>query len=85
MSIYFSSQFEKDRARIPPAVQKQLTDRLRIFAQNSADPLLRNHKLHGKYAGYRSINISGDIRAIFIVQEEVCVFLRIGTHSELFE
>lgn len=29
-------------------------------------PLLNNHSLTGKWRGYRSINITGDWRAIFV-------------------
>ena len=50
------------------------------------NPLLNNHYLGGEYEGCRSINITGDIRAIFYIkQNSDVVFINIGSHSELYE
>ena len=49
------------------------------------DPLLRNHPLTGELAGCHSINITGDIRAIYrIVDDEMYVYQMIGSHSQLY-
>lgn len=49
------------------------------------DPRLRVHPLKGNYAGYWSMNISGDFRALFLEQgDEVIIFALIGTHSQLY-
>lgn len=59
-----------------------------IFEEDPFHPLLNNHALKGEYLGYRSINITGDLRAIF--QEisegtyEFVEFAEIGTHSQLY-
>ena len=46
---------------------------------------LNNHALHGEYLGYRSINITGDLRAVYEIQDEKAVkFLFIDTHSNLY-
>jgi len=46
---------------------------------------LNNHPLKGKYADCRSINIGGDLRAVYkYTDENSCVFIKIGTHSELY-
>lgn len=49
-------------------------------------PMLRNHSLSGKYKGCRSINVSGDWRAIFREYKggAVIYFEMLGTHSELY-
>ncbi len=42
--------------------------------------------LHGPFEGYWSINISGNIRAIYKADDNnEIVFIRIGTHSELYK
>jgi len=47
---------------------------------------LRNHSLQGKYDGVRSITITGDFRAHYVILlEESRTFVAIGTHSELYE
>jgi mRNA-degrading endonuclease YafQ of YafQ-DinJ toxin-antitoxin module len=38
-----------------------------------------------KYLGYRSINITGDVRALYTVKEGALIlFVFIGTHSQLY-
>jgi len=47
-------------------------------------PLLNNHDVSKVYTGCRSINITGDYRAIFQDEGEIVIFITIGTHSELY-
>ncbi len=57
-----------------------------MFITNPFDPALHDHALHGPFEGCHSINISGDIRAIYKPKETGdVVFIRIGTHSELYK
>lgn len=85
MMLLFSSRFEKQREKLTKPTKHKLNERLRLFAQTPFDSLLENHPLHGKYAGCRSINITGDYRAIFYSENQntVC-FIAIGTHHSLF-
>ncbi|MEK7560609.1 MAG: type II toxin-antitoxin system mRNA interferase toxin, RelE/StbE family [Patescibacteria group bacterium] len=83
--IIFHRHFEKRYAKISSAQQKQVKERLSIFARNPFDAVLQNHSLHGKYQGYRSINISGDWRAVYKFREDgAMIFVDLGTHSELY-
>ena len=37
------------------------------------------------FTGYRSINITGDLRAVYkFINEEECIFVIIDTHSNLY-
>ena len=69
----------------PVWVQNKFEERVFLFLQNIYHPLLNNHVLGGKWIGHRSINITGDVRAVF---EEINTthieFVAIGTHSELY-
>lgn len=66
-------------------MQEQFDERLRLFLVNEKDPLLRLHPLRGKFGGYYSINVSGDLRALFYREgDEVVIFALIGTHSQLY-
>lgn len=50
------------------------------------DDLLNNHVLNGKYNGYRSINITGNIRLIYRkVDSQNYILYDIGTHPQLYE
>ncbi len=85
MTIRYSRTFVKQIAKQPKNVQKAFYARLRIFMDDPYDPLLRNHPLTGELAGCHSINITGDIRAIYrTVDDEMYVYQMIGSHSQLY-
>lgn len=53
--------------------------------QDPFHEILNNHSLKGKYKGYRSINISGDYRAIYsLIKEDTAYFIALDTHSSLY-
>ena len=76
--------FNKDYKKLIPKVKLQFKVRRDIFLQNPSSPILNDHSLHGEYDGYKSINITGDYRAIYYMRDDTAIFIRIGTHSELF-
>jgi mRNA interferase YafQ len=52
-------------------------------------PEWKDHPLKGEWAGYRECHIGGDFLLIYKVDEQagkggMIVFIRAGTHSELF-
>lgn len=66
-------------------MQHQFDERLKLFLSNPLDPRLRVHPLKGNYSGYWSINVSGDLRALYLKRgEEIIIFALIGTHSQLY-
>lgn len=85
MRIDFHTSFDKQFKKLPKKHQEQFKKRLVLFAQDKTDPILNNHRLNGRYANYRSINVNGDIRAVFIEHTPGHVeFAYIGTHSQLY-
>jgi len=85
MKLNFSRRFEKQRAKLAKSVKRNLNERLRLFVTDSFHPLLNNHLLHDPYSGCRSINVTGDYRAIYYHENLNTVrFITIGTHHELF-
>ena len=87
MEIKFTSKFSKQYKKAPFEVKDSFDKRLGIFIQNKFHPVLNNHALVGKYRGYRSINVTGDWRAIFreFGSGELIYFDLIGTHSQLYK
>ncbi len=77
-------QFEKEFQKLPMHVKDAFEQRVRLFVENKFYPLLSNHPLGGEYQGLRSINVTGDFRALFEDHGELVIFKRIGTHSELY-
>lgn len=85
MHAFFSRKFRKRYARLPLRLRSQTNERLQLFAHDPFNPILDNHPLHGKYDGCRSINITGDYRAIYYHETETMVrFIALGTHAELY-
>lgn len=86
MIITLHKSFIKDYQKLPKKIQEQFKERRNLFLINAFHPTLKNHALIGKYQGTRSINITGDIRAIYIENSNgSCTFMRIGSHSQLYE
>lgn len=85
MIIKFTKSFDKQYAKLTPPNQKKFDTRFVLFTSNPRNLILRNHALRGKYLGYMSINISGDLRAIYKIEtNRVIIFAFIGTHSQLY-
>jgi addiction module RelE/StbE family toxin len=86
MQILLHRDFKKRYKKLSKNNQKKFKERRNIFLENPFHSTLNNHELQGKYYGCRSINITGDIRAIYQpISETVTFFIAIGSHSELYE
>lgn len=85
MKIRYSRKFVKQLARQPEKIDRAFMLRIELFQEDMHNPLLRNHPLKGKLAGYYSINITGDIRALYeIIDDEIYLYQMIGSHSQLY-
>ncbi len=84
MQFYKTKQFTKQFKRFDKTIQSAFVERLKIFTIDQYSLILRNHKLVGKYKKYRSINITGDIRLVFEIENNICRLISIGTHSQLY-
>jgi len=84
MRPYYHPRFEKKFRKLPKKIQDQFEERLVIFLRDMFSPILNNHSVESAYPGWRSINITGDYRALFEIKDNTVVFTKIGTHSELY-
>jgi len=85
MIVRFHRDFEKRYKKINKKTQKKVRERLELFSENLFDPCLNNHPLGGKYTDYRSINITGDLRAVYkFISQDECIFVFLGNHSNLY-
>ena len=85
MRPYYHPKFKKQFRRLPLKVQDRFQERLIIFLDNMFHSILNNHSVEHAYPNWRSINITGDYRALFEIKEKnTVVFMKIGTHSELY-
>lgn len=84
MEIVFHKKFKKKLSRLPVKIQNKFHERLHLFVEDMNHTILNNHSVEKVFAGCRSINVTGDYRAIFRREGQRFTFLRIGTHSELY-
>ncbi len=85
MKVDFKKSFQKSFIKLPKDIQDKFDARYMLFVENAFHPLLRNHSVHPTFEHGRSINITGDYRAIYIKHGDIIVFIEIGTHSELYD
>ena len=88
--IDYSNKFNKQLKKLPSEIKIAFRNRLALFIKNQFNPLLNNHALSGNLKGSRSINITGDWRAIYSEKidkngENYIVFELLGTHSQLYK
>jgi YafQ family addiction module toxin component len=84
MNISYSKNFMTQAKKLSPKVRQKLLERIEMFAENPLHPMLRNHQLKGKWKEYRSIDVTGDVRALYLQRENEVIFDTIGTHSQLY-
>lgn len=85
MTIQYTQKFKKQYKKLSHQLQQQFDNRLRLFLSDHTSPQLCVHPLIGSYAGYWSMNVNGDLRALYLKRgEELIIFALIGTHSQLY-
>jgi addiction module RelE/StbE family toxin len=82
----YSKSYIKALRKSPKNIKIAFRSRLALYLKDKYHPLLNNHALAGKYQGHRSINVTGDWRAIFreFDNGNTVYFDEIGTHSQLY-
>jgi addiction module RelE/StbE family toxin len=83
--VDYSSKFIKVQRKASKAIRTAVANRVELYLKDPYNPQLHNHLLTGIYKGCRSINITGDWRAIFIEQGYTVIFVALGTHSQLYK
>lgn len=83
----YTRQFDKDVKRMQRRTKN--LEKLKIIirslvAEESMDPIYRDHKLIGNWKGRRECHIESDWLLIYKIEENLIIFERTGTHSDLF-
>lgn len=90
MLIRFAKKFVKQYEKAGVKIQTDFDNKFKLFTQNPFSPQLNNHALTGKLSRYRSINITGDWRAIYSSSKNdngniITTFEMLGTNSQLYK
>jgi mRNA interferase YafQ len=92
-AVDFAKNFAKDWKRLEHAGRydmRQLKEAMVLLINNDAplSPEWLDHALKGQWDGHRECHIGGDFLLIYRLDEQppsgTVVFVRAGTHSELF-
>ena len=85
VKIEYTKRFRKQYSKLNPKVRTQFKKRQRLWLNEPYNIQLHLHMLTGEYAGLYSINITGDIRALYEkIGDSYVIFGFIGTHSQLY-
>ena len=85
MNIVLHKRFTKMAVKLPAKTKQKMVERMSMFTQDPTNSQLRVHGLKTPYKGSYSIDITGDVRAIYeLVDDETALFTHIGTHSQLY-
>ena len=86
----YAKQFRKDWERLTRSGRynmRQLKEAMLLLIANEG-PLAaewRDHELMGEWADHRECHIGGDFLLIYRIEGSGVIFVRAGTHAELFE
>lgn len=87
MKIYFTKSFKtayKERIRSIQYLEKRFEARYDLFAEDPTNVTLKDHPLSGILRGFRAFAITGDIRVIYYIYQEIVYFVDIGTHGQVY-
>lgn len=86
--VKYTASFNKQRKAAPLEIKIAFREAFELFLKSIDHPNLRNHPLREKYAGFKSIDINSDWRALFKIRETklqiVVTFHNLGTHTQLY-
>lgn len=87
MKIEFTHAFikaHKKRILHQSSLHRKFKERTRLFELNPANPILNDHVLKGKLDHKRAFSITGDVRVIYYVHDDIAYFVDIGTHAQVY-
>ena len=81
MQILYTARFLRSLKKLPEEIQEGAIAVLQIFEDDPKHPLLKPHKLTGKWRGYVAISVSFYYRIIIKKTESETYCMDIGTHD----
>jgi len=88
IEIRWEESFTKKVKKIiksDPSFKYRLTEKIKLFAKNQFDPMLRTHKLKGKLKNYWAFSVDYDYRILFRFNEDSSInLINIGDHDEVY-
>jgi len=74
------------QSRLNARQRQKALEAIELFIDEPFHKDLRNHALYGKWKGYRSISVDGDLRLHFkIISDDRVLFEAVGSHDQLYK
>lgn len=87
MKIEFHSEFIKifkKRFGGNDKIKKKFFERSKLFQIDHTNPILRDHRLKGVRSDHRAFSVTGDIRVVYFISNQIAYFIDIGTHNQVY-
>lgn len=84
MIIVYHREFLKDFKKLRLKEANKFKERLVLLEKDEFNPILNNHPLKGEFEGLRTINVTGDLRAIYKREKNLAIFIAVDSHSNLY-
>lgn len=90
LQVEYTTQFKRD-LKLSKRRNKNLEFLQKIMKlienEHSLSPQLKDHPLSGNWIGHRELHIESDWLLIYKIlpKQKTVIFVRTGTHSDLFE
>ena len=85
MKYLFSAKFEKQYRKLPQKRQDAFDKRFDVFRKDPRNRSLNLHTVILRGERFVNMNVTGDCRALFTQEDEnIIIFHKIGTHSQLY-
>ena len=87
MEVKYHKNFVKNyksRYQGNDKIKTQFHKRLKLFIENSDNPILKNRTLKGSKRLLKAFSITGDVRVVYMEKDNVAYFLDIGTHNQVY-
>lgn len=80
----FNKSFKK-RVKSNSKLVGKTEERIKLFLENTDNPVLKDHKLTGDRKNHRAFWITGDVRIIYYpVSKNEVIFIDIGSHNQVY-
>ncbi|WRF79809.1 type II toxin-antitoxin system YafQ family toxin [Helicobacter pylori] len=79
--IFFKKDFKK---LVKNGFDDSVLNEVILRKKEPLSPPFKDHALRGVWKPYRECHIKPDVLLVYLVKDDELIFLRLGSHSELF-
>lgn len=63
---------------------KKFDERVELFMLDRNNAVLADHQLSGKFNNYRAFSVAGDLRVVYLLEDDKIILMDIGTHAQAY-